>query len=50
MEEWRERTRGDGTSPRAWETDQTAFDDLLRGRGRGHRRNMTDPNAATTLR
>ena len=42
MEEWRERTRGDGTSPRAWETDQTAFDDLLRGRGRGHRRNMTD--------
>ena len=43
MEEWRERTRGDGTSPRAWETDQTAFDDLLRGRGRGHRRNMTDP-------
>ena len=46
MEEWRERTRGDGTSPRAWETDQTAFDDLLRGRGRGHRRNMTGAQRA----
>ena len=42
--QWRSgvNARGDGTSPRAWETDQTAFDDLLRGRGRGHRRNMTD--------
>ena len=39
MREWQERTAG---AFQAWETDQTAFDDLLRGRGRGHRRNMTD--------
>ena len=26
----------------AWETDQTVFDDMVRGRGRGHRRNMTN--------
>ena len=38
MREWRDRTAG---AFQAWETDQTAFDDLLRGRGRGHRRNMT---------
>lgn len=40
MVEWRARTAG---AFAAWETDQTAFDDLLRGRGRGHRRNMTNP-------
>ena len=38
MLEWQARTGG---AFQAWETDQTAFDDLLRGRGRGHRRNMT---------
>ena len=38
MREWKARTAG---AFEAWETDQTAFDDLLRGRGRGHRRNMT---------
>ena len=38
MHEWKARTAG---AFEAWETDQTAFDDLLRGRGRGHRRNMT---------
>ena len=35
MLEWKARTAG---AFKAWETDQTAFDDLLRGRGRGHRR------------
>ncbi len=38
MLEWKARTAG---AFEAWETDQTAFDDLVRGRGRGHRRNMT---------
>jgi hypothetical protein len=38
MRAWKERTAG---AFQAWETDQTAFDDLLRGRGHGHRRNMT---------
>ena len=38
MLEWKARTAGAFES---WETDQTAFDDMLRGRGRGHRRNMT---------
>ena len=38
MFEWKARTAG---AFQAWETDQTAFDDMLRGRGRGHRRNMS---------
>jgi len=38
MQEWQARTAG---AFQAWETDQTAFDDMLRGRGRGHRRAMT---------
>ncbi|KAL1530526.1 hypothetical protein AB1Y20_001427 [Prymnesium parvum] len=39
MREWRVRT---SQAHSVWETDQTAFDDLLRGRGRGHRRDMSD--------
>jgi hypothetical protein len=47
MEEWKARTAG---AFEAWETDQTAFDDMIRGRGRGHRRNMTNPQRQEYLR
>ena len=46
MAEWGVRTAG---AAAGWETDQTAFDDLIRGRGRGHRRNMTDAQRAEYL-
>ena len=45
--EWQDRTAG---AFQAWETDQTAFDDMLRGRGRGHRRSMTPQQRAERLR
>jgi hypothetical protein len=47
MREWQERTAG---AFQAWETDQTAFDDMLRGRGKGHRRSMTPEQRAERLR
>jgi len=47
MGEWQARTAG---AFQAWETDQTAFDDLLRGRGQGHRRSMTPQQRAERLR